>query len=128
MEINRIDRVAVIGAGIMGIGIAQNFAQAGLWVNLADINQEILDRAMIQVKANLAQFQEFGLLKEEVSRILARIKPVLRSALKQPLPECQYIVEVIPERNSLPRSKSLIPAALSAAIPAVLLLPNWPRA
>jgi 3-hydroxybutyryl-CoA dehydrogenase len=97
MDTNRIDRAAVIGAGIMGIGIAQNFAQTGLTVYLADINREILDKALAQVEANLIQFQEFGLLKEPVSLISARIRPVLRSALNQYLPECQYIVEAIPE-------------------------------
>jgi 3-hydroxybutyryl-CoA dehydrogenase len=97
MDANRIDRVAVIGAGIMGIGIAQNFAQAGLQVHLADISREVLDKALLQIKANLAQFQEFGLLKEEAVLILGRIKPVSRDGLKQPLAESQYIVEVIPE-------------------------------
>jgi 3-hydroxybutyryl-CoA dehydrogenase len=97
MEINNIDRIAVIGAGIMGIGIAQNFAQAGLTVFLSDISQEILEKARIQIKANLDQFREFGLLSEDATVIAARIQPLLRSSLKKGLAGCRYIVEVIPE-------------------------------
>lgn len=97
MDINLIDRIAIIGAGIMGIGIAQTFAQAGITVYLSDVNQEILDRALIQIKANTDQFQEFGLLNEAVSNITSRVIPILRSSLKSTLAQCAYIVEVIPE-------------------------------
>jgi 3-hydroxybutyryl-CoA dehydrogenase len=97
MDVKRIDRVAIIGAGIMGIGIAQTFAQAGITVCLSDISQEILDKAFLQIKANLSQFQEFGILSESVSLVLSRIMPVLRGSLKTELGRCGYIVEVIPE-------------------------------
>jgi 3-hydroxybutyryl-CoA dehydrogenase len=46
--------VAVIGAGLMGHGIAQVFASAGHQVRLFDLNQNALERAPIQIRANLA--------------------------------------------------------------------------
>jgi 3-hydroxybutyryl-CoA dehydrogenase len=53
-------RVAVIGAGTMGHGIAQVFAQAGHPVVLRDIDQTILDRALAQVERSLGKLAEKG--------------------------------------------------------------------
>ena len=41
----QIKRVAVIGAGIMGHGIAQNFARYGYETMLYDVDQQILEKA-----------------------------------------------------------------------------------
>ena len=48
----RGERGAVIGAGVMGGGIAMCFANAGLPVTLIDLSQEALDRGMARVRAN----------------------------------------------------------------------------
>ena len=42
MSDREIRTVAVIGAGIMGIGIAQTFAEAGISVRMIDLNQQRL--------------------------------------------------------------------------------------
>ena len=97
MDINRIDNVVVIGAGIMGVGIAQNFAQAGIAVSLVDVSQAILDNSLAEIKANIALFKEFKLLSEEPVTIMDRIKPVLTPSLKRAMKNCQYVVEAIPE-------------------------------
>ena len=47
-----IKKVAVIGAGTMGGGIAMNFANAGIPVKLLEIKQEYLDKGLAQVKNN----------------------------------------------------------------------------
>ena len=41
----KIERVAVIGAGTMGAGIAQVVAQAGYSVNMLDVNDSVLANA-----------------------------------------------------------------------------------
>ena len=46
-------KVAVIGAGTMGNGIAHTFAQSGIKVNLIDISQEALDKAIATITKNL---------------------------------------------------------------------------
>jgi len=46
-------KVAVIGAGTMGNGIAHTFAQSGFKVNLIDISQEALDKALATIAKNL---------------------------------------------------------------------------
>ncbi|MCI4446507.1 MAG: NAD(P)-binding domain-containing protein, partial [Pyrobaculum sp.] len=68
-------RVAVIGAGTMGHGIAELFAIAGYEVHLTDISQEILDKALKSIEESLKKVKERGLLKEDVSAVLSRIKP-----------------------------------------------------
>jgi len=54
--------VGVVGAGTMGHGIAQVFAQAGFDVRLVDISRPMLDRAETQIRASLAKFVEKGKL------------------------------------------------------------------
>ena len=48
-----MNRVAVIGAGTMGNGIAHVFAQHGWGVTLIDVKQEALDRGLATIRSNL---------------------------------------------------------------------------
>ncbi|MFQ3215105.1 MAG: 3-hydroxybutyryl-CoA dehydrogenase, partial [Marivirga sp.] len=45
--------ISVIGSGTMGNGIAHVFAQNGFSVNLIDINQDALDKALATIEKNL---------------------------------------------------------------------------
>jgi 3-hydroxybutyryl-CoA dehydrogenase len=56
-------KVAVIGAGTMGNGIAHTFAQSGFEVNLIDISQEALDKAIATITKNLDRM----VAKEKIS-------------------------------------------------------------
>jgi 3-hydroxybutyryl-CoA dehydrogenase len=58
-----MDKVAVIGAGTMGNGIAHTFAQSGIKVNLIDISQEALDKAVATISKNLDRM----VAKEKIS-------------------------------------------------------------
>lgn len=49
----KIQSVGVIGAGTMGIGLAQNLAQTGHRVTLLDISDRILERAEFEIRKNL---------------------------------------------------------------------------
>ena len=51
--IEKYKKVAVIGAGTMGNGIAHVFAQAGYTVNLIDVNEKALDKAIATITSNL---------------------------------------------------------------------------
>lgn len=48
-----MENISVIGSGTMGNGIAHVFAQSGFKVNLVDISQEALDRALKTIEKNL---------------------------------------------------------------------------
>jgi 3-hydroxybutyryl-CoA dehydrogenase len=67
-------QLAVIGAGLMGSGIAQVAAQAGYEVVLRDVNDEALGRAKGAIEASLARFVEKGkLTRSAVDEALGRI-------------------------------------------------------
>jgi 3-hydroxybutyryl-CoA dehydrogenase len=68
-------KVAVLGAGTMGNGIAQVFAQGGHPVVLRDLDQKALDRALGQVDKSLGKLVEKGkLAADERAASLGRIK------------------------------------------------------
>jgi 3-hydroxybutyryl-CoA dehydrogenase len=69
-----LERVFVIGAGLMGHGIAQVSAAAGKTVTLADRTAELAEKGRARVAGNLARQVEKGrLAQEEADGILARI-------------------------------------------------------
>jgi len=60
-----IERVAVIGAGTMGSGIAQTFAVAGLAVTLVDVSDDLVARGIDGIRRGLARMVERGRLDAE---------------------------------------------------------------
>ncbi len=62
MELESIRRIAVVGAGLMGHGIAQEFAVAGYEVSLVDTDPLVLAGAVDRMRANLRQMVELGLV------------------------------------------------------------------
>ncbi|MFL5468153.1 MAG: 3-hydroxybutyryl-CoA dehydrogenase [Gemmatimonadaceae bacterium] len=68
------DRVAVIGAGQMGNGIAHVFAQAGFPVTMIDVSQEALDRGRATIAKNIErQVKKGTIAADDQVKILARI-------------------------------------------------------
>jgi 3-hydroxybutyryl-CoA dehydrogenase len=93
--------VGVIGAGTMGNGIAQVFAQAGLDVRLYDAAPAAVDRARTTIAKSLAKFVEKGKLTAEAREAtLARIHsaPSLES-----FADVEWVVEAIVENLALKR-------------------------
>ncbi len=71
-------KVSVIGGGTMGNGIAQVFAQNGNDVNLIDIKQEYLDRAMATIEKNLGRMvKKERMTAEEAKATLGRMNAVV---------------------------------------------------
>lgn len=58
--------IAVIGAGTMGNGIAQTFAQSGFTVKLIDLSESALDKGMATIFANLDRMVAKGTSTEDV--------------------------------------------------------------
>ncbi len=71
-----IQRVLVIGAGLMGGGIAQVCAQAGVQVGLHDVSEDALDKALKTIGWSVGKFVEKGKLTEDSDSIIDRIEPV----------------------------------------------------
>ncbi len=91
-----IKKICVLGAGLMGNGIAQVSAQAGYEVTLRDIEQRFIDGGMNNIKKNLSRDVEKGkMTQEQMNAILARIKPTLD--LKEAATGADVVVEVVIE-------------------------------
>jgi enoyl-CoA hydratase/3-hydroxyacyl-CoA dehydrogenase len=91
-----INRIAVLGSGIMGHGIAQVSAMAGYSVVLRDIEQSFLDKAMEKIKWSLNKLVEKEKLTQaDADRIFARITPVID--LKEALSGADLLIEAVPE-------------------------------
>ena len=89
-----IKKVAVLGAGDMGHGIAEVCAIAGYEVTMRDIKQEFLDRGMERIKQSLLKLQEKGRV-QNVELILSRIKPTID--LAEAVKDADIIIEAVPE-------------------------------
>jgi 3-hydroxybutyryl-CoA dehydrogenase len=91
-----IKKICVLGAGLMGSGIAQVCAQAGFEVTLRDIEQRFIDGGMNTIKKNLNRDLEKGkITKEQLDAVLDRIKPTLD--LKEAAAGADVVVEVVIE-------------------------------
>jgi len=66
----------VIGSGLMGSGIAQVCAQAGIQVFLNDVSREALDKAIKSIEWSVGKFIEKGNLTEKKQTIIDRITPI----------------------------------------------------
>lgn len=98
-----IKKVAVLGAGLMGNGIAQMLAQAGYMVSMMDVEQEALDRAIRAIKKSLGKIAKRGKISEdEMGEILKRIKGTLD--LKEASCDADLVIEAIPEDLDLKKS------------------------
>lgn len=62
MDPKSIKRVVVVGAGVMGNGIAQVFARAGIQVGLVDVDDKALQRARSRIKSDLDNLKMLDLL------------------------------------------------------------------
>jgi len=91
-----IKNVCVLGAGLMGNGIAQVCAQAGFNVTMRDIEQRFIDNGMNTIRKNLSREVEKGKrTQEDMDAVMARIKPTLD--LKEAAGNADVVVEVVVE-------------------------------
>ena len=100
MEAKEVGLVLVVGGGVMGHSIAQVFAQAGIEVNLLDINENILAHAMELMKSNLETLAEHGSVKEhEIQKILERVHPV--SEIEEATKDAEFALEAVSENPEI---------------------------
>ncbi|CAN5533971.1 hypothetical protein BH18THE1_BH18THE1_02300 [soil metagenome] len=96
----QINKITVLGSGIMGHGIAQISAMNGYQVVLRDIEQKFLDSAMNKIKWSLDKLVEKNKIKrEESDKIYGRIKPIVD--LKEALIDTDLLIEAVPEDLNL---------------------------
>jgi 3-hydroxybutyryl-CoA dehydrogenase len=111
------ERVAVIGAGTMGNGIAQVFASCGSEVTLVDVNGEALERGVAAIGKSLARVvKKERMSQEDADAAMARIS---RSTRLEDLTDRELVVEAVSERADL---KAKIFRTLDEVTPASTIL------
>ena len=115
-----IKTIGVVGAGTMGGGIAQAFAQAGFAVRLVDVAEPLLDRARRGIEKSLDTFVNKGKVSAaERDGALGRLSTA--TAIGQ-LADADYIVEAIVE--NVEAKRTLLTSLDVIARPGVILASN----
>jgi 3-hydroxybutyryl-CoA dehydrogenase len=92
-----ITKIAVIGAGLMGHGLAQIFALSGRDTALVDLSQELLDTALTNVRANLTLMAEKGIVAEtDIEPALSRITTF--TDMKEAVQGAGFVIEAVVEK------------------------------
>ena len=89
-------RLAVIGAGLMGSGIAQVAAQAGWSVTLRDLDQAAVDRGLAGIQASLGKFVAKGKLAEADAE--AAVGRITGTTELEAAADADIVVEAVFER------------------------------
>lgn len=98
----KFEKIAVIGAGIMGHGIAQIMAQGGKEVILNDVSEAVLNKAKIKVEESIQMLVDNDLLLAEQGRLAAgKIK---YSTNINDVADADLIFEVVPEKMPIKES------------------------
>jgi 3-hydroxybutyryl-CoA dehydrogenase len=98
-----IQHVAVVGGGLMGNGIAQVCATAGLDVVLQDVDQSALERARGAMETSLGRLARAGRVDAgDVAAILGRVR--LATELADAAAGAELVIEAVPEDLELKRS------------------------
>jgi enoyl-CoA hydratase/3-hydroxyacyl-CoA dehydrogenase len=95
-----IEKIAVIGSGDMGHGIAEIFAMAGYSVSMMDISDEALKKAIKNISESLEKFVKKGKITQEQSNlILERISSY--TEIEKAVKDADLVIEAVPEIISL---------------------------
>ncbi len=100
---SRSEHIAVVGAGLMGHGIAQIFAAKGHEVILFDLNDTVLKEAVGKIRSNLIFLSDHGLgLREDIEPAIDRIRPAAN--LKETITGARFVVEAVAENLEVKQS------------------------
>jgi len=105
-----IQKVGVLGCGLMGSGIAQVSAMAGFDVTVLEVDQKYIDKGFAGIAKSLAKFAEKGTIKETPEAVRARLKGTTKHA---DLSDCDIVVEAVIENIE---EKKKMYAALDAVV------------
>ena len=111
-----IEKVGVVGCGLMGSGIAQVAAQAGFPVTVREVSNELVEKGLKSIEKNLARLVEKGTLTAgDRDRIRGRLKGTTKL---EDFASCDLVIEAIIEQ--LPAKKELF-GALDKICPAATI-------
>jgi enoyl-CoA hydratase/3-hydroxyacyl-CoA dehydrogenase len=96
MKVEDIKKIAVIGAGDMGHGIAEVALLGGYRVALSDISQEFAERGLNRIKESLIKLTEKGKVSEDSQRqMLGSIETF--TSIADAVKDADFVIEAVPE-------------------------------
>ena len=103
MKVEDVKKICVMGAGLMGNGIAQVCAQAGFEVGIRDIEDRFVESGLTNIKKNLSRGVSKGkMTQEKMNEIVNRIKGT--TDLKAAAYNADVVIEAIIENRDLKRT------------------------
>ncbi len=97
---SKLENIAIIGAGLMGHGIAQIFAIHGHCVSLQDLQDDLLSGAIENIRSNLSLMAQKGIVSpDEIQPAIQRIKPT--TDLKEAALQAEFVFEAVLENLEL---------------------------
>ena len=100
MQAEDIKNICVIGAGLMGHGIAQIFAAKNYNVRLLDVKDELLSKAVENIRSNLSMMARKGVgLEGEIETIISRITTTTN--MGEATSDAQLVIEAVIENLEL---------------------------
>jgi len=118
MPLNETPPIGIVGAGLMGHGLAQVFAVKGCDVALYDRDEKILADSLNRIRSNLEVFVDLGIVDEDaVDPLLDRIR--LADTLEDMCRNRAFIIEAVSENLSVKRE---VFAAMEGLVPPETIL------
>ena len=94
MSTDKLTKVGVIGAGLMGHGIALNFALHGYEVYLNDTTQEALDNSLVNIQQSLGTMIKVGLAtNSDIETVSKKIH--VNTSLKETVCDIDFVIEAV---------------------------------
>ena len=115
-----IQKVGVVGCGLMGSGIAQVAANAGFHVTVREVSQQVVDKGLQSIEKNLARLVEKGTLSTtDRDRVRGRLHGTTNL---EDLKDCDIVIEAILEQ--VPAKRELYGALDKICPPATIFASN----
>ncbi|WP_408960230.1 3-hydroxyacyl-CoA dehydrogenase/enoyl-CoA hydratase family protein [Natrinema sp. 74] len=99
MTIDTVQRVAVLGAGSMGHGIAEVAAIGGYDVAMRDIEEDIVREGYEQIEWSLGKLEEKGRIDESAEMVLERIETT--TDIGEAVSNADLVIEAVPEQMEI---------------------------
>jgi 3-hydroxybutyryl-CoA dehydrogenase len=115
-----IQKVGVVGCGLMGSGIAQVAAAAGFTTVVREVSPEVVEKGLKNIDKNLARLVEKGTIQESAkNEIRGRLKG---TTVLEELKDCDLVIEAIVEQ--LPAKRELFTALDDLCPPSTIFASN----
>jgi 3-hydroxybutyryl-CoA dehydrogenase len=100
LKVDDIKNISLIGAGLMGSGLAIVFASKGYNVRILDLNKDLLEKSIINIRETLNMMSKEGIsFQDNTEAILGRVKTTTEMEIA--IENAQFIIEAVSENLPL---------------------------